>query len=1257
MYGPGHSLEFVATFGVGGPGFASEAYQHGGFGKTFNEAIPNAHSAKFTTWAGDGFYAQSEEGPTQLMTPLPNSLLGHPHLYRVDWGATGTQFYVDGALMVSHAIAISVPLRPVFSDFQTGGAGNTVLTVDWARMTPYPGTGTYVSRVYTGGGPVQWDNATWTASVPAGTSLDVQVRSGPTPVPDGSWTAFSTVPFSGAPLGFSAQYIQYQALLATTDPTITPALADVGLTCTQGADATPPVVFSHSPASGATGVATNAMVTVQFSEPMNAATISTASVHLRASGAPADVPATVSAAGLGATLTPVGTLAINTLYVVTVDASVTDVAGNPMASPQVWSFRTVATGTIFETTVADFGDGTPSQTQVVALGDGAVTLAGYGFSDAFGQADGPALDWEPWQPSDVTSAIPTWHVTNGVYVHDLNGSPDGTNYQPAALASALAPAGDYSFSARQRIVQAGSGPGDTGVLGFVISAVDWNQYYYVQWVPPPCGCSGLRVKHMTTPPRSYDDLFTNLSVVPTVGQWYTLRVDVTGTRVDVYIDGVLQLTGNIPGLPHGRIGLLAYEGSANEYDDVMITSGGGYPASGTYASNVFDAGARSSWGNAAWTSDVPAGTALAMNVRTGETPVPDGTWSAYAPLPSSGSPVGATSRYLQYRADLSTSASSASPALRDFTLGYSLFAPPDVVAAVPPLGTCISTAHSCVSIPVTFTRSNTAGMRGYSVHVVLGGGLNVCGTPFTKGPYLSAAGATTFQVVDNHDGSYDIDEAILGACGGGATGNGTLFTLQVGSAAASGTGTVAVSNVRVRDCANTALPGDPGTDASIVINNTPPAAVSALAASRVLTGNPVGQATTGITIAYTGAPPAGGHVEVWRKRFGNYPEYDDGATSGSAPTAPVGYPPAGWTATAVTASGQVDAPGSRDFWYYVAYTVDACGNAAATAMTPGALDYVLGDVHDGTSDCAGDNQVTTSDISYLGAHYGATLGEPDALACLDVGPTSTEFVDGRPLTDNRVDFEDLVLFAIDYETAGGPALMARSRPAAAAADALALAVEATPAVGGTFDAVLSLAGAGDVQALSAKLDYDAAVVEPVKVTRGALLSQQAGPADVFVPAPGTVDVAAFGRGQGLIGTGELARVTFRLKATGDPAIGLGKVSARDAHNRPLALDGRSTPGAEPPPAQVMLAPSYPNPFTNAITLGFGMPQAGMAQLVAFDIQGRAVRHLVNGMVGAGWKHVTWDGRDDAGKTLAPGAYVIRLAVGERVITKSVRMVR
>ena len=36
-------------------------------------------------------------------------------------------------------------------------------------------------------------------------------------------------------------------------------------------------------------------------------------------------------------------------------------------------------------------------------------------------------------------------------------------------------------------------------------------------------------------------------------------------------------------------------------------------------------------------------------------------------------------------------------------------------------------------------------------------------------------------------------------------------------------------------------------------------------------------------------------------------------------------------------------------------------------------------------------------------------------ACLDVGPTTTNFVDGRPLTDNKVQFEDLILFSINSQ--------------------------------------------------------------------------------------------------------------------------------------------------------------------------------------------------------------------------------------------------
>jgi hypothetical protein len=264
-------------------------------------------------------------------------------------------------------------------------------------------------------------------------------------------------------------------------------------------------------------------------------------------------------------------------------------------------------------------------------------------------------------------------------------------------------------------------------------------------------------------------------------------------------------------------------------------------------------------------------------------------------------------------------------------------------------------------------------------------------------------------------------------------------------------------------------------------------------------------------------------------------------------------------------------------------------------------------------------------------------------------------VDGRPLTDNQLDFEDLVMFALDFGTPG-PALVAGSRPAAAAADALALSVEPLPEVGGTFDAVLKLDGAGDVQALSASLDWDRSVAEPIAASRGGLLEQQASSVTLLSPAPGTVDVAALGRGQALTGSGELVHIRFRLKRTGDPAISLAHVLARDAKNRPLALGGAGSTAA-PPPSQVMLAPSYPNPFTNAMTVAYGMPKAGAAQLVVFDIQGRVVRRMVDGVVEAGWHRVTWDGHDDAGKLLPVGAYVLRLSANDRSMRRSVRLVR
>ena len=107
-------------------------------------------------------------------------------------------------------------------------------------------------------------------------------------------------------------------------------------------DTTPPTVSSVTPTPGATGVPQGTTVTAQFSEAMNAATISGTTVRLT-DPTNTVVPATVAydAASQRATLTPNAPLSSGTAYSATVKGGtggVTDLAGNALASDYSWSF-------------------------------------------------------------------------------------------------------------------------------------------------------------------------------------------------------------------------------------------------------------------------------------------------------------------------------------------------------------------------------------------------------------------------------------------------------------------------------------------------------------------------------------------------------------------------------------------------------------------------------------------------------------------------------------------------------------------------------------------------------------------------------------------------------------------------------------------------------------------------------------------------------------------------------------------------------
>src|SRR4029079_12336598 len=213
---PGHRLDFVATF-------SGDAFQHAGFG----QLLTGAPFAIFSTGTGGTLFARSLSVAGLVANDeIPNgsTFLGRPHRYGIDWGADHVDYYIDGALVKTHSFAVEGPMRPfAASDFSVFG-GNIV--VDWMRMSPYAAAGTFASRVFDAGTSVPWSTIQWHATAPAGTGVAISVRVGDTPTPGAGWTAWQPIAAPGA-LNLNARYIQYQAVLTSSDVNVTPSLDDI----------------------------------------------------------------------------------------------------------------------------------------------------------------------------------------------------------------------------------------------------------------------------------------------------------------------------------------------------------------------------------------------------------------------------------------------------------------------------------------------------------------------------------------------------------------------------------------------------------------------------------------------------------------------------------------------------------------------------------------------------------------------------------------------------------------------------------------------------------------------------------------------------------------------------------------------------------------------------------------------------------------------------------------------------------------------
>ena len=95
-----------------------------------------------------------------------------------------------------------------------------------------------------------------------------------------------------------------------------------------------------------------------------------------------------------------------------------------------------------------------------------------------------------------------------------------------------------------------------------------------------------------------------------------------------------------------------------------------YAAAGNYTSAVFDAGAVVTWLSTAWGGNTPAGTGMVLQYRTGSTPTPDGSWTPFTTVATSGGALTGTSRYFQFTVRETTTDPEKTPIVKDVTLSF-----------------------------------------------------------------------------------------------------------------------------------------------------------------------------------------------------------------------------------------------------------------------------------------------------------------------------------------------------------------------------------------------------------------------------------------------------------------------------------------------------------------------------------------------------------------------------------------------------------
>jgi hypothetical protein len=105
-----------------------------------------------------------------------------------------------------------------------------------------------------------------------------------------------------------------------------------------------------------------------------------------------------------------------------------------------------------------------------------------------------------------------------------------------------------------------------------------------------------------------------------------------------------------------------------------------------------------------------------------------------------------------------------------------------------------------------------------------------------------------------------------------------------------------------------------------------------------------------------------------------------------------------------------------------------------------------------------------------------------------------------------------------------------------------------------------------------------------------------------------------------------------------------RLSDRDIYFDRFLNPGATTGVLDPAPApeDSYLEQNMPNPFNPTTTISYRLDVGGAVSLRVYDVSGKLVRVLVDGLRPAGYHEAHWDSRDESGHTVASGVYIYQL---------------